>query len=95
MRFILLISCFCVLISDTSMKDNQHYDDNGRLIIPDDKIINALPPDGGGFWNRLIFEKSPYLLQHAANPVDWYPWSEEAFNLAKKLDKPVFCRPQA
>ena len=90
MRFILLISYFCVLISDTSMKDNQHYDDNGRLIIPDDKIINTLPPDGGGFWNRLIFEKSPYLLQHAANPVDWYPWSEEAFNLAKKLDKPVF-----
>lgn len=90
MRFILLISCFCVLISDTSMKDNQHYDDNGRLIIPDDKIINTLPSNGGSFWNRLIFEKSPYLLQHAANPVDWYPWSEEAFNLAKKLDKPVF-----
>lgn len=40
--------------------------------------------------NRLINETSPYLLQHAHNPVDWYPWSEEAFELAKKLDKPIF-----
>jgi uncharacterized protein YyaL (SSP411 family) len=41
-------------------------------------------------FNRLINEKSPYLLQHAANPVDWYPWSEEAFEIAKKEDKPIF-----
>jgi len=40
--------------------------------------------------NRLIHEKSPYLLQHAYNPVDWYPWSEEAFKRAKAQDKPVF-----
>jgi len=40
--------------------------------------------------NRLIFQKSPYLLQHAENPVDWYPWSEEAFEKAKKENKPVF-----
>jgi uncharacterized protein YyaL (SSP411 family) len=40
--------------------------------------------------NRLIHEKSPYLLQHAYNPVDWYPWSEEAFDKAKAQDKPVF-----
>jgi uncharacterized protein YyaL (SSP411 family) len=40
--------------------------------------------------NRLIYEKSPYLLQHAYNPVDWYPWSEEAFEKAKAQDKPVF-----
>ena len=40
--------------------------------------------------NRLIFEKSPYLLQHAYNPVDWYPWTTEAFEKAKKQDKPVF-----
>ncbi|NIP30803.1 MAG: DUF255 domain-containing protein [Candidatus Dadabacteria bacterium] len=39
--------------------------------------------------NRLQYEKSPYLLQHADNPVDWYPWGEEAFELAKKLDKPI------
>ncbi|MCE5245073.1 MAG: thioredoxin domain-containing protein, partial [Syntrophobacteraceae bacterium] len=40
--------------------------------------------------NRLIHEKSPYLLQHASNPVDWYPWGEEAFRKAKEEDKPVF-----
>ena len=39
--------------------------------------------------NRLIDETSPYLLQHAHNPVDWYPWGEEALNLAKNLDKPI------
>lgn len=42
------------------------------------------------FTNRLIKEKSPYLLQHAHNPVDWYPWGEEAFELAKKSDRPIF-----
>jgi uncharacterized protein len=40
--------------------------------------------------NRLAGEKSPYLLQHAANPVDWYPWGEEAFERARREDKPVF-----
>jgi len=40
--------------------------------------------------NRLINEKSPYLLQHAYNPVDWYPWGEEAFKKAEEENKPVF-----
>ena len=40
--------------------------------------------------NRLASEKSPYLLQHAGNPVDWYPWGEEAFETARREDKPVF-----
>jgi hypothetical protein len=40
--------------------------------------------------NRLIREKSPYLLQHASNPVDWYPWSEEAFQRAREEDRPIF-----
>lgn len=40
--------------------------------------------------NKLIYEKSPYLLQHAHNPVNWYPWSEEAFQKAEKEDKPIF-----
>ncbi len=40
--------------------------------------------------NRLIDEKSPYLLQHAYNPVNWYPWGEEAFLKAKSEDKPIF-----
>lgn len=40
--------------------------------------------------NRLAGEKSPYLLQHANNPVDWHPWGAEAFNIAKERDKPIF-----
>jgi len=40
--------------------------------------------------NKLIKEKSPYLLQHAYNPVDWNPWNEETFELAKKENKPIF-----
>lgn len=40
--------------------------------------------------NRLIHEKSPYLLQHAHNPVNWLPWSDEAFQKAKSEDKPIF-----
>jgi len=40
--------------------------------------------------NRLINEKSPYLLQHAYNPVDWFPWGDEAFEKAKSEDKPIF-----
>ncbi len=40
--------------------------------------------------NRLIHEKSPYLLAHAHQPVDWYPWSDEAFDRARTLDRPVF-----
>ena len=40
--------------------------------------------------NRLELETSPYLLQHKDNPVDWYPWGEEALSLAKELDKPIF-----
>ena len=42
------------------------------------------------FTNRLIEQSSPYLLQHAHNPVNWYPWSEEAFERAKRENKPVF-----
>jgi uncharacterized protein YyaL (SSP411 family) len=40
--------------------------------------------------NRLARERSPYLLQHANNPVDWHPWGEEAFERARREDKPIF-----
>jgi len=42
------------------------------------------------YTNRLIKEKSPYLLQHAHNPVDWYAWGEEAFQAARDADRPIF-----
>lgn len=44
----------------------------------------------GEFVNRLIHEKSPYLLQHAHNPIDWYPWGDEAFEAARESGKPIF-----
>ena len=42
------------------------------------------------YTNNLINETSPYRLQHVHNPVDWYPWREEAFEKAKADDKPIF-----
>ena len=51
-----------------------------------DKNMSAIFPRA----NRLLSEKSPYLLQHAHNPVYWYPWSEEAFQAAAEEDKPIF-----
>src|SRR3990167_7582099 len=44
---------------------------------------------GHKYTNRLIKESSPYLLQHAHNPVEWYPWCEDAFEKASHEDKPV------
>src|SRR6185437_9632455 len=44
---------------------------------------------GYKYTNRLAYETSPYLLQHAHNPVDWYPWGEEAFARAREEDKPI------
>src|SRR4029453_11248486 len=49
-----------------------------------------LLPDGRPRWtNRLFLESSPYLLQHAHNPVDWHPWGDEAFETARRLGRPV------
>lgn len=49
-----------------------------------------LHDDGSArYGNRLVLESSPYLRQHAHNPVDWYPWGEEAFEAARALDRPI------
>jgi len=63
---------------------------DGRPPLPAPEEIAKLPPDGGPDWNRLVFEQSPYLQQHAANPVDWFPWGDEAFAKAAAENKPVF-----
>ncbi|MHB8059188.1 MAG: thioredoxin domain-containing protein [Desulfuromonadaceae bacterium] len=49
----------------------------------------TLPDDGGERFNRLIFARSPYLLQHAENPVKWYEWGEAAFDLARSESLPI------
>jgi len=61
-----------------------------RSDLPSPDVIGELPKDGGHEFNRLIFESSPYLLQHARNPIDWYPWGEKALELAESQDKPIF-----
>ncbi len=58
-------------------------------LLPPAEEIAALPPDGGPNYNRLIFESSPYLLLHADNPVNWYPWGSEALQRAREEDKPI------
>ena len=60
----------------------------GKNYHPRSKHLNT---DGSAqYTNRLLLEASPYLQQHAHNPVNWYPWGEEAFAQAKKLHRPVF-----
>ncbi len=61
-----------------------------RKPLPKPDEIRNLPADGGPEFNRLIHETSPYLLQHAHNPVDWYPWSDEATERARRENKPIF-----
>ena len=60
-----------------------------RMPLPTPKEISNIATDGGEEFNRLVFEKSPYLLQHARNPIDWWPWGEAAFEQARREDKPV------
>ena len=63
---------------------------NFLLIVRADEVA-LKNPDGSWKWtNRLIHETSPYLLLHAHNPVDWYPWSDEALERAKKENKLIF-----
>jgi len=76
--------------NSSSSKEEASASDSSRLskgtIAP---FIKSKLPEGKKP-NRLIKEKSPYLLQHAFNPVDWYPWGEEAFEKARREDKPIF-----
>ena len=62
--------------------------EKGDNYVPRTKHFDA---QGGPLYtNRLILEDSPYLLQHAHNPVDWHAWGPEAFALAKQQNKPIF-----
>src|SRR6056297_2019951 len=86
LRFPLPFIGFCALLAMMSHAEEGHV----RLPPPAPEVIATLPPDGGEEFNRLVFEQSPYLLQHARNPIDWWPWGEEAFAEAQRLDRPVF-----
>ena len=62
----------------------------GLLFASSVSIVAEQQPTNSVFTNRLGQEKSPYLLQHAHNPVDWYPWGEDAFAKARRENKPIF-----
>jgi uncharacterized protein len=75
-----------------STKTRCERPDKKRLLrrgtMPDSQKTHT-PEDAYQYTNRLIHETSPYLLQHAHNPVDWYPWGEEALQKAQREDKPI------
>ena len=60
-----------------------------RLLSLNRKVVTTMTTNNQ-IPNRLANEKSPYLLQHANNPVNWFPWGDEAFQIAKAENKPVF-----
>src|SRR5215472_8734400 len=63
---------------------------SGLLFASNVSVVAEQQPSKSVFTNRLAHEKSPYLLQHAHNPVEWYPWGKEAFAKARKENKPIF-----
>ena len=62
----------------------------GSSSVTPTPMAAEVQPTNPAHTNRLAHEKSPYLLQHAHNPVDWYPWGEEAFEKARRENKPIF-----
>jgi uncharacterized protein len=75
---------------ETKSPDKKEATSLMRYKLPTTEQIAKLPADGGSAYNRLIFESSPYLLQHARNPIDWRAWGDEALKLALSSDKPIF-----
>ena len=63
---------------------------NGNKNVSQPNAIVSNPAAAPAHTNRLAREKSPYLLQHAHNPVDWFPWGDEAFTKARAENKPIF-----
>ena len=86
------VLCALVLLAHPALQEERDVarESEARAPLPPPEVIAKLPEDGGDEFNRLVFEHSPYLLQHARNPVDWYPWGDAAFERARKEDKPVF-----
>lgn len=69
-------------------KINNMYEHRGDKYKPRTRHLNK--NGKAKYTNRLFLQTSPYLLQHAHNPVTWFSWGDEAFLLAKKLNRPVF-----
>ena len=83
--FILQVTFVFICPQASSVVEDLNETKSGRKRL--EQIMEAKEKK---YTNRLIDETSPYLLQHAHNPVDWYPWGNEAFELARKENRPVF-----
>jgi len=81
-----LVGCALVGLALVAFSQNDKPAAQVRALEEDDSMTTAKPK----YTNRLAQEKSPYLLQHAHNPVNWYPWGEEAFTKAREEAKPIF-----
>ncbi len=95
-RFVTFLSLIAVLIAGLPLPGCSSPDAVETIPTQDpvegpaDTEESALPEPAHTHTNRLIDETSPYLLQHAHNPVDWYPWGEEAFAKSRDEGKPIF-----
>jgi len=91
---LIMVLCALLLCSlglmQASCKGRAQQGTAEKPAAPDSEPRNTSTSHEKAGHNRLIHEKSPYLLQHADNPVDWYPWGEEAFEKARQEDKPIF-----
>ncbi len=94
MTFSVLIGVLVVAVTIWQLgifKQISHGGEGEDVMSLEDKWHSAsIERSGGKEYNHLITEKSPYLLQHADNPVAWYPWGDEAFEKARREDKPIF-----
>ncbi len=98
-----LLFLWCIMNSSTSLSNDALYQVSYPEKLQQ-QLISTLKSKGSDYkartrhlannqpvyTNRLILTDSPYLLQHAHNPVNWYPWGEEAFETAKRENKPIF-----
>ena len=97
--FVLVVSILCIVIWQNKQREDDvpgvRYSFELKRKIKNhmkNKNLKAHHTNEDGspkYTNRLIQEESPYLLQHAHNPVNWYPWGDEAFEEAKKQKRPV------
>ncbi|KAF2071743.1 hypothetical protein CYY_006948 [Polysphondylium violaceum] len=76
--------------TSTTGTDNNNQKESTNTTTAKNIDNKEQPQQQHEYTNKLIHEKSPYLLQHAHNPVDWYPWGQEAFEKAKQEDKCIF-----
>jgi uncharacterized protein YyaL (SSP411 family) len=92
-QFKLLSACVWLLVFASAMDAAAQYPAAANTSTQSQKIPSTESRNETGqyrYTNRLIHSKSPYLLLHAHNPVDWYPWGHEAFEKARKENKPIF-----